>query len=100
MIYAIKFGVVVGFEPKYIQMQPPYVEHHVDLDGADRFSAVPGSISTPFESAKTQWTLEKIWSAAQVAVAGGVFAGRIADRPDKGVAGDKDLFKTYYRLAH
>src|SRR5216684_7335076 len=48
-IYAMKFGVVVGFEPKHIQMQPPYVEHYVDgLDGADRFSAVPGSISTPF----------------------------------------------------
>jgi hypothetical protein len=99
-IFAIKFGVVVGFEQSQIQMQPPFVEHYVDLDGVDRFSPVPGSISTPFESAKTKWTLEKIWNAAQVAVAGGVFAGKIADRPDKGVAGDKELFKTYYRLAH
>jgi hypothetical protein len=98
-IYAIKFGVVVGFEPKEIQMNPPFVEHYVDLDNADRFSAVPGSISTPFEGAKTQWTLKKIWNAAQVAVAGGVFAGKIADRPDKGVAGDKALLKNYYRLA-
>jgi len=99
-IYAIKFGVIVGFEPAQIRMRPPFVEHYVDIEKNEHFSPVPGSIWTPFEGKKATWTVDKIWSAAQVAVAGGVFAGELANRPDKGAKGDEGLLKTYYRLAH
>jgi hypothetical protein len=100
-VYAVKFGMIVGFKSEQIEMCPPRVEHYLDIwdNNRDRFQAVPGSIRTPFEAKKTQWTLLKIWNAAQVAVAGSVFAGKITNHPNKGIAGDKELFETYYRLA-
>lgn len=98
-IYAMKLGAITGFEASQITMRPPLIEHTTDFDGNNYFSPVPGSIHTPFNGRTIDWTIEVLEAAAEVAVAGGVFAGKLADRPEKGIAGDRELLKNYYRLA-
>jgi hypothetical protein len=97
---SVKLGLMVGFKESDIEFLPPRVIHLPENTGASRFQENPGSIFTPFKAQEITWTLPILQQAARVAVAGGVYAHKLANRPvTEGTGGDWNLYTTYYRIA-
>jgi len=93
-IFAVLAGLDLGFAEEQIQMQAPWVRFK---DGV--FIPIPGSTDIPPMDEPKEWTTTLVTHYARVAMAGGVFAGRFANRPEKGTAGDVQTFEDYYRQA-
>jgi hypothetical protein len=100
-VESMRLGIMVGFTESDIGFHAPRVIYEQDEFGKGKFKANPGSIFTPFDALKISWTLPILQQAARVAVAGGVYAHKLANCPiDKGTGGDWNLYTTYYRIAH
>jgi len=99
---SVSLGIMVGFNESDIGYHAPRViPSPAENMGLNKFESNPGSIYTPFKAQEITWTLPILQQAARVAVAGGVYAHILANRPiDEGTGGDWELYKTYYRLAH
>jgi hypothetical protein len=98
-IESIRLGVMVGFREKDIIYNAARVIHRPENLGS-KFEANPGSIKTPFEADKVVFTVPLFEQIARVAVAGGVYANKLAGRPlYDGTGGDRELYETYYRKA-
>jgi len=98
---SVKLGIMVGFKESDIGYHAPRVIYRPENMEADRFEPNPGSIYTPFKAQEITWRLPILQQVARVAVAGGVYAHKLANRPiDEGTGGDRELYKTYYRLAY
>src|SRR5258708_40027128 len=96
-----RLGIMVGFKESDIGYHAPRVIYCPEKLETNKFELNPGSIYTPFKAQEITWTLPILQQAARVAVAGGVYAHKLADRPiDEGTGGDCDLYKTYYRIAY
>jgi hypothetical protein len=99
-VESVRLGIMVGFAESAIGFHAPRVVRETDIFGKSKFKPNPGSIFTPFDALKVVWTLPILQQAARVAVAGGVYAHKLANCPiDKGTGGDRELYKNYYRLA-
>jgi hypothetical protein len=97
---SVKLGLMVGFTESDIGYHSPRVIEETDAFGKHGFHPNPGSIFTPFDALKTTWTLPILRQAARVAVAGGVYAHKLANWPiEKGTGGDWELYTNYYRIA-
>jgi hypothetical protein len=97
---SVSLGIMVGFTEKDIGYHAPRVIYSPESLAENKFESNPGSIYTPFKALELSWTLPILQQAARVAVAGGVYAHVLADRPiDEGTGGDWNLYTTYYRIA-
>lgn len=98
---SVRLGVMAGFKESDIGFKAPRVIHRPENIGISQFEPNPGSIFTPFKAQEIGWTLPLLQQAARVAVAGGVYANKLAHRPiDEGTGGDWELYELYYRIAH
>jgi hypothetical protein len=99
-IYAEKLGVIVGFRPDDIKMHGPRIIFHPNPTVfQSEFEPSPGMIETPFRQMGIKLTLSILKMLANIAVAGGVFAGEFANQPTRGTVGDTEAFEDYYREA-
>jgi hypothetical protein len=96
-----RLGIMVGFKESDIGYHAPRVIYVPEKLKGNKFEPNPGSIYTPFKAQEITWTLPILQQAARVAVAGGVYAHKLADRPiDEGTGGNCELYETYYRIAY
>jgi hypothetical protein len=99
-IHAVSLGVKAGFGPDEITMHGPRVIHHANPNAMqEEFEPSPGMISTPFKQMGIPRTAKILELLANIAVAGGVFAGKFRNQPTRGTSGDRDAFEDYYREA-
>lgn len=97
---SVKLGLMVGFKESDIGYHAPRVIYCPENLGPNTFEPNLGAIHTPFKAQEIPWKLPILQQAARVAVAGGVYAHKLADRPiDEGTDGDCELYKNYYRIA-
>ena len=97
-VESVALGLIVGFEEKDIRFHGPRVIFHPEYQ-TERFEPCPGSIGTPYNAKQTPFTVKIVKQLANAAVAGGVYACKFANRPRKGVWGDRRAFYDYYRMA-
>jgi hypothetical protein len=98
-IESVRLGVMAGFREEHITYNAARVIYRPANLGS-KFEGNPGSIQTTFDANKVTFTVPLFEQIARVAVAGGVFANRLAGRPlFEGTDGDREMYETYYRMA-